>query len=460
MTDKLTKEKIPPQSIENEQSVLGSLILDADAFKVCERVLTVEDFYSDNHRKLYETLMQMHVNGQTIDMVTLIERLETAGLLDRLGGAAYLSQLVESVPTPKSIAAYAEIVAQKSWLRKAIHEARRIESACYNQTGDITRFISRVENRITKLTRQDAIRACRTKYEESISDIQSQVYDVCEKVNYARNNKIEIPGVSTGFSTLDWLSLGLPREGLTTLAARPKVGKTCFDLQMVLNHAEKDKGKPLLISMEMSSTAIIQRMASQCTGIYERDIRTGKLSNEEWKTLGEAIYRIRESGITIIDQVIGNTPEAIISAIRYSHQKHNHTWISIENVQSVINNTRKPQAYFVQEFYVQMEALQKELKIPIVLVAQLKRKYDKEEGNKRPTSSDLRDSGGIEQTSALVLALHRPDRGYEKKVIEDAEILIMENRFGDMGMVKARFEGRNLRFYETKGNERMEEDDE
>ncbi len=451
------KTKIPPQSIENEQAVLGSMILDANCFPVVSRVLVEDDFYSDNHRLIYKAMMDIYMAGDPVDLTILMERLEAEGTLDRVGGPVYLTTCIEGVPTPKSIASYAEIVAQKSWLRNVITEARNLERAAFRQTGDITAFIDKAEKRLDTLFHQDSLRASRTRFERTVIDFKSQLFETFQQIDTAYKNKSKLTGLSTGFGFLDYLTLGIPKDGVTTLCGRPKMGKTSLNLQILSHHADTG-GRPLLISMEMKSTALLIRIASQKTGIPERDIKLGNLSNEDWARL-KAFYEWAEkSNLTIIDRFHENTPDEIISKIRYSHKKHDHTIISIENVQCIFNNTRKPQAYFIQEFYVKMEALNKELGIPIVLVAQIRRPNEKDNKNKRPTFSDLKDSAGAEQTSSLIIGVHRNSGGYEKaKEIEPTELLIMLNRNGTPGVINMSFEGKCLKFSEKRVDEEIDD---
>lgn len=459
--DRLTK--VPPQSLENEQCVLGSMILDADSYTVVSRVLTEDDFYSENHKIIFTAMMEIYMAGDIVDIAVLISKLESEGTLDKVGGPAYLTTCIECVPTPKSIATYAEIVAQKAWLRNAIMEMRRFEAACYRQTGDISKFIEKGEIRINRLFQVDSMRASRTRFEKTVVDFKVQLLDTFKQIDKAYKAKSGLTGLSTGFQFLDYRTLGLPKDGITTLCGRPKQGKTSLDLQILSNEAEAG-GHPLLISMEMKAEALLIRMASQRTGIPERDIKLGKLSGDDWAQIREFYEWANRSKFTIIDRLAENTMDEIVSKIRYSHQKHGHTMISIENVQCVFNNTRKPQAYFIQEFYVKMEALNKELGIPIVLVAQIRRPGDKEKNNKRPRFSDLKDSAGAEQTSSLIIGVHRPTDEYETpKTIEDTEILVMLNRNGTPGIVNMSFEGRCCRFSERRlrdGEESEELDDE
>lgn len=448
--------KTPPQSLEMEQCVLGAMILDNEQISIVSNILDATDFYWQKHKDIYMRIMTLSAFKKPIDMVTLIESCTTAEILEKIGGASYLTQLVDMTPAPRSAATYAEIVAQKAIIRAIMAESSKTISECYNgYGGDFSAFLDEAERRILEITRVKSLRANEERANKNLKTTFFHVHEAYKQLQLQRENKNKMVGIATGFKTLDAMLLGIRPSGVTTIAARPGSGKTSMLLQILDFHAMTD-GRPALFSLEMIGSGLIRRLVSQRTWISERAIAAGDVTDEDHEIIKSAFDDIGKSNLVINDRP-GNTPQELFRSMRASMKKYNHTVIGIDLYQKLVNETRQPQSYFLSRFMSDLEDLAQEFDIPIIGVSQVSRGIEKGNADRRPTMSDLKDAGAIEETSEVVIFVHRPD-AYLNNGSPVCEFVIGKNRYGPMGFLPMRFKKECCYFEEAAQKKNNDED--
>ena len=436
--------KLPPHSLEAEQSVLGGLLLDNDAADRVGDVAAAEDFYSDAHRVIYRHVMQLIANGKPADVVTLAESLSSAQKLDYVGGLAYLGALVQNVPTAANIRHYAQIVRDRSILRQLAATAGEIADTAYNPLGRSAKMVlDEAEAKVLHIAEQGA-RGAQNFHE--IGKLLAGVVDRIETL-YNRDNPSDVTGVPTGFVDLDRMTSGFQPGDLIIVAGRPSMGKTSLALNIGENVA-LDTGMPVAVfSMEMGAAQLALRMIGSVGRLDQHKLRTGRLVAEDWDKLSAALGRLNEAPILIDETPALNAIEVRSRARRLMRQYGKLGLVIVDYLQLMQATTQgENRATELSEISRAMKSLAKELQVPVVALSQLNRSLE-QRPDKRPVMSDLRESGALEQDADVILFIYRdevykpdsPDKG-------TAEILISKQRNGPTGKVMLTFRGEYTRF--------------
>lgn len=448
--------KMPPHSIEAEQSVLGGLMLDNEAWdRVAEKVVE-QDFYLRAHRLIFNALTKLAEQNQPMDLITVSQALEQNQQLDDVGGFAYLGEIAKNTPSAANILAYAEIVRERAVIRDMIGVAHDIADAGYDPQGRTSaELLDFAETRVFKIAEQ---RANANEGPEPIHDILSKTI---EKIDELFSNPSDgVTGVSTGYVDLDKMTSGLQPSDLIIVAARPSMGKTTFAMNLC-EHAAITSDKPVLIfSLEMPSEQIMMRMLASVGRINQTRIRTGQLEDEDWARLSSAIELLNTKGKMYIDDASGLTPTEVRSRARRVAREHGGlSMIMVDYLQLMtVPGMSENRTLEIAEISRSLKALAKELKVPVVALSQLNRSLE-QRADKRPVNSDLRESGSIEQDADLIMFIYR-DEVYNDDSADkgSAEIIIGKQRNGPIGRVRLTFHGQYSRFDNYAGSYRFDED--
>ena len=433
------QDRMPPQSIEAEQAVLGSIFLDAEAIVDALEYIEPKDFYRRSHQLIFQTMMLLNDRNEAIDIITVKDRLEQENQLEDVGGLAYLSDLAVTVPTAANIVHYAKIVEQKSLLRNLIQTATDIVSKGFEQSEDVEAILDDAERSILEVSEKRN----RSGF-LAIGDVLNQAIAHIDEL-YQQSE--EITGLPTGYQALDKMTAGLQPEELIILAARPAVGKTAFALNIAQNVGTKTDRSVAIFSLEMGAESLVNRMLCAEGSIDAGHLRTGQLSEEEWQNLIIAMGSLSRASIYIDD-----TPGIKITEIRakcrkLAQEKGNLGLILIDYLQLIEGTGRENRQQEVSEISRQLKKLAKELKVPVIALSQLSRGVEQRQ-DKRPVLSDIRESGSIEQDADIVAFLYRDDY-YERGDGEGeeevqgpeniVEVIIEKNRSGARGTVELLF---------------------
>jgi replicative DNA helicase len=433
--------KIPPHSVEAEQSVLGGLMLSPESWDdVADRVMA-EDFYRPDHRLVFSTMSELVEAKQPLDVITLSEALETRGELERVGSIAYLGELVKNTPSAANIQTYADIIRERSVLRQLIAVSREsMESAFHPEGRASDQLLAEVENRLA------AIAEGRPKDggPQSITPLLRQAVD---KIDELFNSEGSITGLSTGFSDLDKMTSGLQRSDLVIVAARPSMGKTSFAMNLV-EQAALHNDKPVVVfSMEMPAESLIMRMMSSIGRINQTRVRSGSLEDEDWPKLTTAVNKLKDRPLFIDDTPALSPTEVRARCKRIQREHGDLAMIMIDYLQLMqIPGRGDNRVAEISEISRGLKTIAKEFNCPMVALSQLNRGLE-QRPNKRPINSDLRDSGAIEQDADVIAFIYRdevyneesPDKGV-------AEIIIGKQRNGPIGSCRLAFIGEYTRF--------------
>ena len=431
--------KVPPHDIEAEQAVIGSMLTDSDAVSSSIEVLKEEDFYREDNRIIYSAMLNLYNRAEPIDLITLKSELESMGKFDKVGGYEYLSALPDKVPTTANVVKYIKIVEEKSTLRNLIKTANEIIEMGYDPTEEIEDVMECAEKKIFNIM-QDK----NQKGYEAIKDILVDSFTELEELY---NRKGHITGVPTGFADLDYRLAGLHGSELILVAARPAMGKSAFALNIATNAALRGNTPVAVFSLEMSSKQMTNRILCSEAMVDSNKVKTGKLEDEDWSKLAEAIGPLSETGIYIDD-----TPGISIMEIRARCRKlklEKHIGLIVIDYLQLIQGSNKrngSREQEISEISRSLKILAKELEVPVIALSQLSREAEKRQDH-RPMLSDLRESGAIEQDADIVMFLYRDDYyDKESKKQNVAEVIIAKNRGGSTGTVELGWLGSYTKF--------------
>ncbi|GAA5132454.1 replicative DNA helicase [Thalassotalea piscium] len=448
--------KVPPHSLEAEQSVLGGLLLDNETWDRVSEKVVAQDFYSRSHRIVYETIGALIELGGPVDLITLSEALDNDQKLDDAGGFVYLAEMMKNTPSAANITAYAEIVRERAVTREMISVANEIAEAGYDTQGRTSAdLLDFAETKVFQIAEQ---RANKSEGPENIHSVLEKTVDRIEKLYQQPHDGVT--GVSTGFTDLDKMTAGLQPSDLIIVAARPSMGKTTFAMNLA-EHAAMTEDKPALIfSLEMPSEQIMMRMLASLGRIDQTKIRTGQLGDEDWARLSSTMGLLIEKGKMYIDDAAGLTPTEVRSRARRIARDHGGiSLIMIDYLQLM----RAPQfsdnrTLEIAEISRSLKALAKELEVPVVALSQLNRGLE-QRSDKRPINSDLRESGSIEQDADLIMFIYRDEVYHDDSEYKGmAEIIIGKQRNGPIGRVALTFQGQYSRFDNYAGSHVLDED--
>ncbi|MDN5348474.1 MAG: replicative helicase [Clostridia bacterium] len=425
-----TLERLPPQSLEAEQSVLGAILLSPDALLKAAEILRPEDFYREAHRTIFRTALELHEKGEAVDLLTVTESLRRRGELEQVGGASYLTALVDAVPSVANVGYYARIVAEKAVLRALIQAASYITEAAYTESDEPARLLAEAERLIFEIGRG--------QQQSSFVHVRDLLQEVFARLEHLAQNKGGVTGLPT-FQDLDKLLSGLQPSDLIICAARPGMGKTSFCLNIAQNVAVKHKVPVAIFSLEMSRDQVAQRLLAAEAMVDQQKLRTGFLSEEEWARLVQAAGVLAEAPI-YVDDTPAISPLEVRAKARRLHAEVNLGLIIIDYLQLMHAHrrvdSRQQEIAFISRA---LKSLARELNVPVIVLSQLNRGVEQRQ-DKRPIMADLLESGAIEADADVVIFLYRPqyyDPETDRKGI--AEVIVAKHRNGPVGTVDMAF---------------------
>ncbi|MEK6161324.1 replicative DNA helicase [Vibrio cholerae] len=436
--------KVPPHSLEAEQSVIGGLLLDNERWDTVSEHVMTQDFYSRPHRLIFDGVKSILEAGKPLDLITLSEYLEQREQLEDVGGFAYLADLAKNTPSAANINAYAEIVAERALVRNLIGVANEIADAGYDPQGrNAEDLLDLAESKVF------AIAEARTSENEGPKNVDSILERTLERIELLYKTPQDgVTGVNTGFTDLNKKTAGLQGSDLIIVAARPSMGKTTFAMNLCEN-AAMEQDKPVLIfSLEMPAEQIMMRMLASLSRVDQTKIRTGQLDDEDWARISSTMGILMEKKNMYIDDSSGLTPTEVRSRARRIAREHGGLslimvdYLQLMRVQALTDN----RTLEIAEISRSLKALAKELNVPVVALSQLNRSLE-QRADKRPVNSDLRESGSIEQDADLIMFIYRDEVYHPDSPLKGtAEIIIGKQRNGPIGSVRLTFQGHYSRF--------------
>ena len=438
--------RVPPHSVEAEQSLLGGLLLDNQAWDKIADLVKQHDFYRDDHRRIFRHIGKLVEAGKPADVVTVTESIEGSEDKDKTGGVAYLGSLAQNTPSALNIRRYAELVRERAVQRNLARVATDIAETALNPSGkDVGQLLDEAETRILEVGESGART---TKGFEAIQPVLGRVMERIDEP-YHRDNPSDVTGVPTGFIDLDERTAGLQAGDLVIIAGRPSMGKTAFALN-IAEHVAVDNGLPVAVfSMEMGGTQLAMRMLGSISRVDQHKMRTGRLNDEEWQKLSSAMGKLHEAPIHIDETAALNAMELRSRARRLRRQCGKLGLIVIDYLQlmSSTGGQTENRATEISEISRGLKALAKELECPVVALSQLNRALEQRQ-DKRPMMSDLRESGAIEQDADVILFIYRDEVYYPDKQESKgrAEVIIGKQRNGPIGKIDLAFLGQYTRF--------------
>ena len=430
--------RIPPHSVESEQSILGSILLDKDAIITVAETITPSDFYKDAHRIIYESMMALNNKNEPIDMVTLTDELRKRGYLDDIGGVTYLTSLSTIVPTTSNVKYYADIVKEKSVLRQLIKASNDIINLGYGSGESAENVLDFAEKKIFDISQE------RTNDDfKPINQVLMDTYDMIESIY---SNKSDVTGVTTGFKDLNKKINGLQRTDLILVAARPAMGKTAFALNLVQNAAIKGNASVAVFSLEMSKEQLAQRMIAAQSNVELKKMKTGTLNDADWPRIISAMAVMSDAKI-FIDDTPGIKINELRSKCRKLKMEQGLDLVMIDYLQLMESDSKnESRQQEISKISRSLKILAKELDCPVVALSQLSRAPE-QRADHRPVLSDLRESGAIEQDADIVMFLYRDEYYHSDSEKKDlAEVIIAKNRHGETGSVELVWMGSIQRF--------------
>ncbi len=433
--------KVPPHSIEAEQSVLGGLLLESEAWDVVSDRLVDEDFYRHDHRLIYQAIRRVYDQGQPCDLITVAECLEQSEELDRAGGMAYLGLLAGGVASAVNIAAYADIVRERAIARHLIEVGSHIaESGFHPQGRPIGELLDEAEGRVFEIAERGA------RARSGFASIKDLLPTVVERLDALYRSGVAMTGVSTGFTDLDRMTSGMHPAEMIIVAGRPSMGKTSFAMNMVESVAIRARQPVAVFSMEMPAEQLALRMISSLGRVDAHRVRTGQLHDDDWPRVTSAVTLLGEASI-FIDDTPSLSPLDLRARARRLKRQHGLGLIVVDYLQLMqVPGARDNRVLEISEISRSLKALAKELSVPVIALSQLNRSLETRP-NKRPVMSDLRESGAIEQDADVILFIYR-DEVYNEDSADKgkAEIIIAKQRNGPIGHLFLAFLGAYTRF--------------
>ena len=444
----MPEERVPPQNLAAEQSVIGSMLLDKNAVVRAFEILTPDSFYRDAHRFIFESILELFDRGEPVDLVTVTETLRKSGKLDAVGGSVYVADLLNSVPTAANIEHYAKIVEEKAILRRMIEAGTRIVANGFSNPDDVDQMLDEAEKSIFSIALN------RTR--EGFCKIDSVIKKVLDKIDALYGKKEAITGTPTGFADLDQMTAGFQNSDLIIIAARPSVGKTAFALNIAQEVSIRHKIPVAIFSLEMSKEQLAQRMLCSEAEVDAQRLKTASLSDTGWKKLTRALGRLSEAPLYIDDSSSITATEIRAKARRLKIEK-GLGLVIVDYLQLMKGKARaENRVQEISDIARSLKTLARELDVPVIALSQLSRAVE-QRPNKVPMLSDLRDSGEIEQTADVVMMIHRED--YYNPQSERgniAEIVIAKQRNGPVGTIElvfrkeiAKFSSKETRYEEV-----------
>lgn len=430
--------RVPPQNLEAERAVLGAMLIDDEAIGAVIERLDSSFFYDAAHQRIYESIIRLYSDRKNVDLITLSDRLKTDGALEAIGGATYLTDLVDTVPTSANVLHYAEIVKEKGIKRKLIRNATEIVSMSFSVETEVDGLVDEAERLIFEIA------SAREK--QQAVPIKDIVKSTIEKIDMLYQHKDTVTGVPTGFIDLDKMTSGLQNSDLVIIAARPSMGKSAL-AAAIAEHAAIDKGLPVaFFSLEMSKEQVVMRMLCSQARVDASKVRTGMLAAPDWPLLTRAAAKLSNVPY-FIDDTPAISPLELRAKARRLKSAHDIRLIVVDYLQLMRGSTKSEnRQQEISEISRSLKALAREIGVPVIAISQLSRAVESRQ-DRRPQLSDLRESGAIEQDADVVILLMREDY-YEAKPenLGLAELIVAKQRNGPTGTVRLRFFKEYVRF--------------
>lgn len=437
------KLKIPPHSIEAEQSVLGSMLIAPESWDKVAEVIVAEDFYNRAHQTIFAAILDILKHNQPVDLITTSEQLEKNNLLDEIGGFAYLAELAKNTPSAANVVAYAQIIKERAITRELIGVAHNIAEVGFNPEGrNSHELLDLAESQVFEIAEK------RTGENEGPRDIEKVLGKTIDRLEALVKSGKEVTGVSTGFTDLDKKTSGLQGSDLIIVAARPSMGKTTFAMNLCENAMMSEEKPVLVFSLEMPSEQIMMRMLASLSRVDQTKIRTAQLDDSDWERISRTMAMLKEKDSLYVDDSSGLTPMDVRTRARkLARDKGGISMIMIDYLQLMrVPSLSENRTLEIAEISRSLKALAKELDVPVVALSQLNRGLE-QRADKRPVNSDLRESGSIEQDADLIMFIYRDEVYHENSEYKGvAEIIIGKQRNGPIGTSRLTFQGQFSRF--------------
>lgn len=432
--------KIPPHSTEAEKALLGSLLMRGEAMHDIIDIVNSESFYSNQHRYIWSTILELHTKGSPIDLLTVSARLKEKEQLEQSGGMTYLTEIINSVPSSTNAGHYAQIVEKKHGMRELLRVSEQISGLGYDEDSDLHELLEKAEKALYNVTNKTG--------SHKFIALKDTLHEAWERLDHLHKTKDELRGVPSGFTDLDNKLSGFQKSDLIILAARPSMGKTSLALDIARKAAVNHKVPVAIFSLEMSSQQLVDRMLSAESQVDSWKIRTGhNLSVEDdFKAIGDAISRLSDAPI-YIDDAPGNNILKMRAVARRLKNEKGLGLIVVDYLQLMVPTNNRNSDNVVQqvtEISRSLKNLARELEVPVLALSQLSRAVEQRGG--KPRLSDLRDSGSIEQDADVVMFIHRDSDQEQGGRKEEAEIMIEKHRNGPTGIVKLFFDSKKTTF--------------
>ncbi len=436
--DNSTSIRVPPQNLEAEASVLGSLLLDKDALIKVADLITPDDFYDPRNQIVYEAILSLFQKNSAIDILTMTNWLEENKLIDKVGGASYLTQLVNTVPTSAHVVNYAMIVRKKGSLRRLISTSNEITNIAFKEDGDIETILDQAEQKLFGVSQKHL--------KQNFIAITSVLHETFERIDQLHRDKGALRGLATGYIDLDQKLGGLQKSDLIILAARPSMGKTSLALDLMRHVGVELKVPVGIFSLEMSKDQLVDRLLASQSGVDLWKIRTGHLNDGDFENIGQAMGVLSEAPIFIDDSAGSNIMEVRTKARRLQSE-HGVGLIVVDYLQLMEGRSTENRVQEVSEISRSLKILARELNVPVIALSQLSRQVENRP-DKVPQLADLRESGSIEQDADVVMFIYREDmyKGKDSRRPNIAEIHIKKHRNGPTGQVDLFFDADRTSF--------------
>ncbi len=433
MTSELDRKM--PFSLDAEQAVIGSVLIDPASLDIVTGIISSDDFYLEEHRSIYSAMQGMYLKSRSIDVVTLVDELVHQGVYDEAGGKEYIRLISESVPTASNVRDYANIVRDKSVLRALIAACEEVTEAAYTEEEDVQRLVEMAESKIYAIAEQ--------KENKNFVHIKEALVKVYDNLQQLRVNKEEMQGMKTGFSGLDRVLVGMGKSDLVLVGARPGMGKTSFAMNVATSAAKMSHNAVCVFSLEMSVEQLVSRLLSSEALVDSYALRSGDIQDEDWQKIAHAASDLSECDI-LIDDTTGMTVAGMMSKLR---RVKNLGLVVIDYLGLMQSEHRiENRVQEVSEISRNLKLMAKEFQVPVICCAQLSRGPESRT-DKRPMLSDLRDSGAIEQDADIVLFLYRDEYYKDQDQPQStAEVIVAKNRHGSTGKVEMGWLGRYTKF--------------
>lgn len=429
----MAADRLPPQNVEAEQSVLGSLLIDPDAIIRIASFLRAGDFYREAHQRIYAAIRALHERREPADFITVVDELERRERLEAVGGSAYLTSLINRVPTSIHVEHYAHIVERASLMRQLISAAGEIAALAYEERDDVDQVLDAAEQILFDVSQR--------RIRKSLVPIREIIRDYYDRIEFLVEHRDESLGVPTGFGDLDRLLGGLQPSDLIIIAARPGIGKTSLAVSIAANAAVKHNSVIAFFTLEMAGSQLVQRMISSRTGIDAQRLRLGHIEDMEWEQFANASGALSKTNI-FIDDTPSPSPTEIRTKARRLAAEYDLDLVIVDYLQ-LMQGGRGRMENRVQEIsYISrsLKGLARDLNVPVIALSQLSRAVESR-NDKRPILSDLRDSGSIEQDADVVMFIYREEM-YDENTerINIADILVAKHRNGPTDTISLRFD--------------------